>query len=292
MRLVAAAFVLTLSPSIGQEHGKPTSNKQDDAKCQSSNTAITAVNASPAEQDENQADTQSNKRPPSWDIYWPTVGLVILGAIGALIAIRTLQDLQRQTKATEQAASAAHKAAVATKIYAEAVINSERAWIVAELKPEALKDKKTLQWRKAEDGQALKVRQIIHGEHLYYSLFVMNIGRTPAQLLSFSVNYTCLPEGVTDLDPQITPDYSMVHEFIHLLPRDTGIEILAKLDTFTEMEGSWSEIQALKKTAVFHGWVKYRNIFGLPEECRSDFCYVYTVSEERLTAVGRHTRHS
>jgi len=49
-------------------------------------------------------------------------------------------------------------------------------------------------------------------------------------------------------------------------------------------------IERLEKTAVIHGWVKYRHMLSTTDDCYADFCYAYTVSEERLTVVGRYTK--
>lgn len=287
----AVALIVFVLPAIGQEHGKPADKKHANVQNPCNATTV-VVNSPTSDQNQKQPETQSSKRPPLWDIYWPSLGLVILGAVGTIIAICTLRDLKRQTNATRVSARAARDAASAARTNADAIINSERAWIVAELKPEAIKGGETpQQWLKVKDHAPLTVSEIVRGQHLFHSLFVTNIGRTPAHLLSFTINYTCLPEGVADLDPKIMPDYSAVHEFVHLLPGNTGIEILARFDIFSLIEKSWKEIQNLKKTAVFHGSVKYKNIFGLPTECSSEFCYVYTVSLERLSNVGRHTRY-
>ena len=80
--------------------------------------------------------------------------------------------------------------------------------------------------------------------------------------------------------------------FEHLLAGNgQGIDIEEPvIDVGVYMQGDEKTIQSLKKTAVIHGSVKYRHMFSTTDDCYADFCYVYTVSEERLTSVGRHTK--
>jgi len=55
------------------------------------------------------------------------------------------------------------------------------------------------------------------------------------------------------------------------------------------MRGDEDAIERFDKTAVIHGEVKYRHMFST-DDCYADFCYSYTVSEHRLSSVGRHTK--
>ncbi len=68
--------------------------------------------------------------PGWWDIYWPTLALVVVGLVGTVIAVCTLLDIRRQTKNAENTALAAQKSAEAALLNAQALINAERAWIV------------------------------------------------------------------------------------------------------------------------------------------------------------------
>jgi hypothetical protein len=82
---------------------------------------------------------------------------------------KQVEIMERQTRATEIAASAAHDSA-------DALINSERAWIDGELIRETFPT-------------------------VRYRLKIVNHGKTPARMLSFEINCGCLSEG-TEFSPQ------------------------------------------------------------------------------------------
>jgi hypothetical protein len=50
-----------------------------------------------------------NGLPPIWDIYWPTLALVIIAGIGAVIAIRTLKNIEQQTRDAKEAIILTHR---------------------------------------------------------------------------------------------------------------------------------------------------------------------------------------
>jgi hypothetical protein len=81
---------------------------------------------------------------------------------------------------------------------ADAMINSERAWVIAELVPVCVKFG---QWcRRAGNGWAtLSEEEILKGDHLRHKLKFTNMGRTPAHILRYQITYSCLDKGVTSL---------------------------------------------------------------------------------------------
>ncbi|MGA1999244.1 MAG: hypothetical protein ABSG52_04575 [Terriglobales bacterium] len=205
--------------------------------------------------------------------YWAFSGLlVVVGSLQVWLLCKTL----RAVKASADAAF----------LNAQAVINAERAWVVAELHPMG-KKRNDKHWVD-DSGTLFTTEQLLGGKHEEYSLRIKNIGRTPAQIISFEMSYSCLSEGVTQL-PSSSPDVSHVSDFEHLLANSDPIEILPPFNPGPYMKDSWLDIKALKKTAVFHGWVKYRHMLS-DEDCWWDYCYVYTPSLDRLTAVGQYTK--
>ncbi len=63
--------------------------------------------------------------PPIWDIYWPTVVLMVAAVIGIFVAWSTLNDIKVQTQNAKASADAA-------LLSAQAVVSSERAWLIVE----------------------------------------------------------------------------------------------------------------------------------------------------------------
>jgi hypothetical protein len=213
----------------------------------------------------------------------PNIALVIVGVVGIIVAIRTLDDLKTQTAIASKAADAALR-------NAQAVINAELAWIVVELHPLARRDHDG-QWID-ENGGRLTTEDIVAGKHTAYSLRIKNMGRTPAQILSYQFNYTALPEGVTDLKPNKEGDTSQTSEFIHFLPNGSDpMDILPALKVGIYMRRYETEIAEFKITAVFYGWVKYRHMFST-DECRSDYCFTYRPSQKTFWRVGRDTKYT
>jgi len=198
-------------------------------------------------------------------------------------SVAQMEIMRNQARATEVAANAANKSA-------EALINSERAWIIAELVPQAVRANG--QWfRVFGDTRVLmSANDILHGHHLKYKVKLTNMGRTPAQIFYFTIRYSCLGKGVTDLPENAGGSESSYRSFEHLLGGGQAIEIGEPIvDVHKYMQGDEDAIERFDKTAVIHGEVKYRHMFTT-DDCYADFCYSYTASEQRLSNVGRHTK--
>jgi hypothetical protein len=234
------------------------------------------------------ADMQKTKRlgePPSvtgtrdWidkGSFFIAVFLAIIGAMGVWAAFRILRAINRQAEIMVR--------------QTEAMINSERAWLVAELRPHVYQGKDECWYH--QNGVPLTTEETLAGKHLLYSLKLTNMGRTPAQIVGFEVRYACLPKGITDLPKDGGAEYAEIREFHHLLGAEgSSVEIDDPvIDTRLRMKDSWDAIRRLEKTAVIHGSVRYRHMFSAKDDSYADFCYVYTVSLNRLRTVGPHTR--
>lgn len=202
--------------------------------------------------------------------------LAIVGALGVWAAFKILRAINRQAEIMVR--------------QTEAMINSERAWVVPELRPHAYQGKDG-SWH-SQNSVPFTTEEALAGQHLLYSLKLTNMGRTPAQILGFEVRYACLPEGITDLPQDGGAEFAEVREFHHLLGAEgNSVEIDDPvIDTRLHMNDSWDAIRRLEKTAVVHGSVRYRHIFSTKDDSYAEFCYAYTVSLNRLRSVGRHTR--
>jgi len=197
-----------------------------------------------------------------------------------------MEIMRNQARATETAANATTKSV-------EALINSERAWVVAELIPQGVRFTDNHWYRFMGDKPvAMSTNELLAGHHLKYKLKFTNMGRTPAQIFSFTIRYSCLEEGVTDLPENAGGNQASILPFEHLLAGNgEAVEIGEPIvDVGKYIEHDFNAIKSLKKTGVIHGSVKYRHLFSSEYDCYADFCYSYTVSEERLTSVGRHTK--
>jgi len=243
----------------------------------------------PAQQvhvDEMRRQRQEMKRQRRYmRLQWKTMGEQAKLTAGQVAEMKEQTDvLGKSVKATQDNAAAA-------KANADALINSERAWVIAELRHNARQDKAGRWYH--EDGVPFTVAEVLAGNHLLYRLRITNMGRTPAHIFSFEIRYACLLEGVKDLPENPPTQKTDFHEFIHLLTPGKTFEILDDINVEQYMRGDWDNITRLEKTAVFYGCVKYRHMFSTENDNpQSDFCYVYTVDLSRLSSVGRHTRYT
>jgi hypothetical protein len=192
-----------------------------------------------------------------------------------------MEIMQNQARATETAANATTKSA-------EALINSERAWIIAELIPQAVRVHNV--WFRVGDTRPMNAAEVLAGRHLKYGFKLTNMGRTPAQIFGFTIRYTCLGKGVTDLPDNAGGNQAGYRSFEHLLGGGQATEIGEPIVDVGQYIGDDADaIKRLEKTAVIHGEVKYRHMFST-DDFYAHFCYSYKASEERLISIGRHTK--
>ncbi len=189
----------------------------------------------------------------------------------------------------------ARDAAEAAKANAEALINSERAWIIAELVPICVQFGKWWHRPAGNSWAPLTEEEVLEGEHLKHKLKLTNMGRTPAHILSFQIGYSCLSEGVTDLPEGSSGDLVELKssQFDHLLAAGASMEVLEPiidvnwyLDSINSIE-IIRAIQDSKNTVVFHGWVRYQHVFSSNDFIEEPFCYSYSPSKQRLNKLVR-----
>ena len=168
---------------------------------------------------------------------WP---LVAIGIPGIWLTVRTLRAIEKQ---------------------ADAMINSERAWIVAELVPMCAQFG-NLWHRRAGSGWAtMSAEETFRGDHLKHKMRFTNMGRTPAHILSFKIDYSCLLGSVAqaDLPEGASGDPIIFAPFDHLLAAGEFEEVLGTLiDVHRYINGSNSievnrAIRESKRAAVMVG---------------------------------------
>jgi len=197
-----------------------------------------------------------------------------------------MEIMRNQARATETAADAATKSA-------EALINSERAWVMAELVPICVKFGDWWHRPAGSSWAPLSQEEVLKGDHLKYKLKFTNMGRTPAHILSFQIGYSCLLEDVTDLPEGTSGDLVEAHAFDHLLAASASTEVLEPIidvNWYINSSDSIEVIKAikdLKRTAVFHGWVRYQHVFSNTDVIEEPFCYSYSPQNMRLNKVVR-----
>ena len=114
--------------------------------------------------------------PPVWDIYWPTAALVVVTGLAVVAAVRTrsainaqVTEMRKTGAQTEKLIQEAMVQSIAAKRSADALVNSERAWVDGEFVP-------------SED-----IPNPGDFPGMTYNLKITNQGRTPAQILTWEL---------------------------------------------------------------------------------------------------------
>jgi len=169
---------------------------------------------------------------------------------------------------------------------ANALVNSERAWVIAELVPICRmignhwhRPSGTGSWVHMSESEC------VDGRHLEHMLKFTNMGRTPAHILRYELSYACLDKGVTTFDGGSVAKQDSVRAFDHLLAASDWIDAPQIVDVNEYIKRRMPGIMKLDNTAVFDGWVEYLHVFSNSEVVRAPFCYVYKPSTSGLERV-------
>lgn len=185
--------------------------------------------------------------------------------------------MRNQTSATETAANAANKSA-------EALINSERAWLIAELVPICVKFGNLWHRPAGTSWVGLNSSEVTRGEHLRHKLKFTNMGRTPAHILRYQIGYSREVEK-TDTGLGMVEDVKRPEiEFDRLLGGNDSIEV-KEIDVAEYIRDSIKAIGDSEATGILSGWVKYQHVFSDNDVVNVPFVYFYVPSAEQLRRV-------
>jgi hypothetical protein len=239
--LTGAAVLILCSPTIGNEQQTPTNqenhaaNKLPSGGVVSTTPQIDLTSQSPTPDKNSQTCNKTGWcPPPPFDMYWPTIGLVIAAGIAAWYARRTLSVIEAQSKDTGKAATAALK-------NAQAIVNAERAWIDIEMLPV----------NPPPDGLAKRE----------YNLQVFNRGKTPGYIVDWVIGVGCqeldfpLHNFTEGMLTQIGSEG--VRRFI---PPNQPINELATFDLVAYFGTDWKDVIGAKKRGFVEISVHYSDI--------------------------------
>jgi hypothetical protein len=179
-RLAILGLLFTCLPVYGQEKTpKPQGDQKQPERVKQSapNSPSVSVINSVDQQASNGKRDDTHNQPDTYlhHLILPetiaNVGLFIVGVVGAFLALGTLKNIERQTKAGEIAANAA-------LLNAQAVINAERPWLLITIKPRM-------------------------GPMGGFTVHARNKGRTPAMITAAHIGFISVKK-VSDL-PDIPP---------------------------------------------------------------------------------------
>jgi hypothetical protein len=215
-------------------------------------------------------DVSACQRSYYWDWLFspnaPNWALVIVGVAGVIAAIWTLKILGRQTKATEIAADAA-------KVSADALIASERAWVMVDLE-------------KQDDGALIVDGMGGWGPHTSACVrcICSNQGKTPAQIREKRI---CL--FVTSASKTLPKKPNFDDGIINTQPHDLWPGQQSLPDWPEGIRGNGHA--ASDDMIVVYGVVKYRHMFS-ESEVQTTFGYRIRGGDsiERLTGYPEYNK--
>jgi hypothetical protein len=176
LSLIVFIFIFQLPPDRSKQQKQPQ-RKQDTANVlpspvtEPSSTAITNIESCPCKQ-KNEADSEAKTSQEK--SFWgdaPTWGLVIIGCIAAFIALRTLDDIKKQTRHLGNFVKA-------TNDIVQTTLNADRAWVDVTLgTPTTTID---------QEGYTIGYSPNA-GDYGRYGIYITNYGRTVGRIIDFKV---------------------------------------------------------------------------------------------------------
>jgi hypothetical protein len=187
--------------------------------------------------------------------------LVVIGIGGIVVGVVTLRKLERQTKATENAA-------MSSLSQSNHMITSQRAWMVAEPRNPVIPPE-------------IKGATGIGG--VMFSIRFVNRGETPAYLMEVGFRGKVLPSS--EQLPPVQPPYES-EEVIKW--KGKGLPILKGVDVTRDNLITWANdpVQIARGFDVFwvYGYIKYGDAFGNPIE--TWYCYRWVHEIENYQVSG------
>jgi hypothetical protein len=258
--LAITAVLLTLmhAPTVADAQANNRAGAQGQTPPVAAPTTTQPATSSPAPNIETESGARSEPvphitvaNPPPTPLEWAlhdkiawaaTVVLAVLGWGGILLALSLLKKIDRQTGYAETAAEAAAASAQAALLNAQALIHSERPWVLMTVEPS----------RTAENS---------------FTVMATNRGRTPARIVATTngnkivIDEKRLPKipeyKEQKTDTPVTP--------IILLPGEsTAIEPFSRADVrgLCDSEERFRRIETWEERVFLYGKVTYRDLIA------------------------------
>jgi hypothetical protein len=180
-------------------------------------------------------------------IAWgANIVLAVLGYVGIMIALSILKKIERQTRSSETAATAASLSAQAALLNAQAVIDAERPWLLISVEPSL-------------------------GQENAFIVTVTNRGLTPASIAATSeqiriaVDETHLPAAPEYDKSEPTPPLVP----IILVPGETsGIKTFSREEArgVCESDERFKKVENWDEKIFIYGKVIYRDLIAPPDK--------------------------
>ncbi len=308
MRAALAILIVTLSPSsiVGQKQHQPSSQKSNVTKDTSKpSESVPALNNPSPPEKQQETKEQANGRPSFWDIYWPTLALVLVTGVAVIYAIKTMRAIREQVQEMRSAgkqtdklvsesiaqtktlvqqaeslaqsayhlgesAAGAHRSARAMEEVATHIANSVEA---ARDSVAALRERTAQQMRAYLTvivGTAVYQEEAKNTRFLGLPL-LLNTGHTPAHKVSYVAAADVLPVPLPD---DFTFPLTDAFKGASVVGAQQNNQLFAPVEHFVD-ESEVPDIKIAKGKALYAwGIVRYEDIFG--ESHVTKFCQLIT----------------
>lgn len=241
--LAIAVLLAIVLPIHGQEktpEPNPKQNPNETVEKKSPETVSVSVINSVGQQASQGKSDDTNNYSDSYlhHLLMPetlaNIGLFVVGVIGVCVALRTLRNIERQTKSGKTAADAARDGAKAALLNAQAVINAERPWLLVDV----------------ESGK---------GPMGGFKIYVKNKGRTPAMITAARVGGMRV-KNITYLSKE--PPYgsgSLVEDLIVMPDEKPLIESISE-ESMNKMLDRDAHLQPWEGQTFIFGIVLYHDL--------------------------------
>jgi hypothetical protein len=199
-----------------------------------------------------------------WLVFVCSLVLAFVGIGGVIVAVCTLKKVELQTEATKDAANAARDSAEGARLNAQAVINAERGRLLFEIE-------------KRQDATFPGVG--------VFSVFAVNYGRVPAQILGYAPYRQDIVNFPKDLP--VPPLYEPLTVPSRRFLAPNGKCLIAEA---TPAQGMTEDAVRLAESGgisindqsrIIYGYVSYMD--GISDEVRfSRYCYRLDKSQFRV----------
>ena len=272
--IFAVLFAITQAPApvSGQTTDTSGASRQTSSPSTSSSTAPQSTGHSSAKTDceviscDNQQPRITVANPAPTPASWPlhdriawaaNLVLVLVGYVGIMLAISTLRKIERQTKYAEAAAEAAAECARAVLLQTQAIIHSERPWILITVEPSRIKENS-------------------------FTVMATNRGRTPARIIEATdrSQITIDEKKLSGTPESMNEGRSAPFTSIILLPGEsTAIKLFSWDDVkgLCDSEERFKRIETWEEKVFLYGKVIYRDLIAPADSqvYESNWCYWY-----------------
>jgi hypothetical protein len=187
-------------------------------------------------------------------IAWVTqLLLALVGYFGVVLAIALLRKIERLTRLSEEATTAANTAAQAALEQARALARAERPWVLVAVEPS----------RTVEEG---------------FAVTALNRGRSPARVVQFE-DALCLAADETHLpvEPAFNPPAPKMEPILLLPGESVEIRTLGRDDVkaLCQAEGSLQRVADWHEKVYLYGRVVYEDLLDSSDGPRHETCWCF-----------------